>query len=58
VDKRQTLVALTPKGTSVRSTMEVSYQSFLFDMYGVLSAGEQETLNTLLSKIEDNLSNR
>lgn len=58
VDKRQTLVALTPKGTSIRATMEVSYQSFLFDMYGVLSDREQETLNILLAKIEDNLSKK
>ncbi|MBC2582270.1 MarR family winged helix-turn-helix transcriptional regulator [Clostridium sp. DJ247] len=57
-DKRQTLVSLTQKGIDVRTTMEVAYQSFLFDMYGVLSDEEQEILYSLLAKIEENLNKK
>lgn len=54
-DKRQTLVALTPKGAAVRSEMEKTYQKFLFDMYGILNNEEQEVLDKLLTKIEESL---
>jgi len=57
-DMRQTMVSLTEKGIDVRNTMEVTYQSFLLDMYGVLSDTEQEALNSLLKKIEGNLKNK
>lgn len=57
-DKRQTLVSLTQKGISVRDTMEVTYQKFLFDMYGVLNEEEQKMLFSLLAKIEENLTKK
>lgn len=57
-DKRQTLVSLTQKGISVRDTMEVTYQKFLFDMYGVLNEEEQKMLFCLLAKIEENLTKK
>lgn len=57
-DRRQTMVSITEKGIAVRKTMEVTYQSFLMDMYGVLSDTEQETLNSLLKKIEGSLKNK
>lgn len=57
-DKRQTLVSLTQKGISVRKTMEVTYQKFLFDMYGVLNEEEQKMLFCLLTKIEENLNEK
>ncbi len=57
-DKRQTLVSLTQKGISVRKTMEVTYQKFLFDMYGVLNEEEQKMLFCLLAKIEENLNEK
>lgn len=55
-DKRQTLVSITEKGIRVRSKMDIAYQKFLFDMYGILSEEEQQTLYKLLAKIEDNLN--
>lgn len=57
-DKRQTMVSITEKGIQVKNTMEVSYQKFLFDMYGALSSEEQELMNKLLTKIEENLKNK
>lgn len=57
-DRRQTMVSITQKGIDVRSTMEGSYQSFLFDIYGVLSNEDQEILNSLLAKVEDNLNKK
>ena len=56
IDKRQTMVSLTQKGINVRNIMEVAYQRFLFEIFGVLSCEEREMLNSLLSKIEDNLN--
>lgn len=58
VDKRQTLVELTQKGIEVREIMEVEYQKFLFDMYGILEEEEQKTLYCLLAKIEENLNKK
>lgn len=57
-DKRQTLVSLTQKGIDIRNTMEAAYQSFLFDMYGVLNDEEQEILYNLLAKIEESLNKK
>lgn len=57
-DKRQTLVSITQKGIDVRETMEVTYQKFLADMYGVLEEEEKQTLLCLLAKIEENLNKK
>lgn len=57
-DKRQTLVSVTQKGIDVRETMEVIYQKFLIDMYGVLEEEEQKTLFCLLAKIEESLNKK
>ncbi|OOM74720.1 HTH-type transcriptional regulator MhqR [Clostridium puniceum] len=57
-DKRQTLVSITQKGIDVRNTMDIAYKSFLFGMYGVLNHEEQNILNNLLTKIEENLNEK
>lgn len=57
-DKRQTMVALTEKGTKERAVMEIAYQNFLLDAYGILNDEEQELLYQLLKKIEDNLNQK
>jgi len=57
-DKRQTLVSITQKGIDVRETMEVVYQKFLVDMYGVLEEEEQQKLFCLLAKIEESLNKK
>ncbi len=55
-DLRETYVYLTEKGKNTLKEMDVLYQEFLIRSYGSLSIEEQNILNLLLVKLEDNLN--
>lgn len=57
-DKRETLVVLTEKGQTARNEMEPRYHQFLEQSFGRLTPEEQLILNTLLAKLEENMTSK
>jgi len=56
VDRRATIIELTPKGVAVQKRVSSKYKGFMRDSLKLLTRNEQEILGDILAKLQKGMS--
>jgi DNA-binding MarR family transcriptional regulator len=56
LDRRTTIIELTPKGRAVQDRLSSKYKEFMHNSLSALSEDEKETLRRVLTKVQEGMS--